>query len=131
MGQIATRYTKYQLMLNDWNRFALKHSKLKRSIQILKTRFFKLKMDDFMNMLRNLQPWMTADDMLAILQSETQHNTPCNGCQSYSPGRNEIWLCHIAIKVYLMSYFVVDLHGCFDQVNRAMRGHSCNSCDWL
>ena len=142
-SKIAGKCAKFQLMLHDWHRYAVKHSKLKRSLNMIKTQICTLNMDQFMELLFNVQPWMTHADLMEILQFSDleQHNAVCQGGGSDGDLRRgrQIWVCHISIKVLLLTYFVADWYkdddrggfkSTFYKVITTMHRHRGYSC-WM
>merc|ERR1712176_291121 len=104
-------------------------------------------MGQFVELLFNVQPWMTNADLMDILQSPQlqQHNVVCQGCGAKNSDNNTVWVCHIAVKVMLLSYFVVDMYtdgyesysqslqwrlanSTLLKLEWTLRRHHCNSC---
>ncbi len=66
--------------MEDWNIYAIKHSKFKKSINILKKQLKLLNLDDFINLIFSLQPWMTGSHLWEIIEFQTTKTNLCNGC---------------------------------------------------
>eukprot|EP01084_Bolivina_argentea_P175910 304522_1 len=135
--QIKNAYPKYQIMMEDWNTYAIKHSKLKKSINILKKQIKSLNMDDFINLIYKLQPWMTGEQLWEIIQFEKKTTTLCNGCGAAKlrDNRTICWVCHIGFKVIFLLYFAVDLWideaFYFDKITSYLMDHHVAACDWF
>jgi len=108
--QIYDTFPLHQMIMDEWQKYALNKNNLNRSIGILKKTMRNLSIDDFMELLHRLQPWMHSKTMLDILQY--QANFGCNGCVAANLCKvtSKQWICHLAIKTMLLMYFAVDLY---------------------
>eukprot|EP01084_Bolivina_argentea_P007978 14932_1 len=144
---------KYQLMMDEWHNYSLRKNNLNKSVNILKKMMKNLSIDNFIDLLFNLQPWLNVTQLSEILDFQVGNaglmqikprpvpaykgllNQYCNGCVSANLGSNvmdKCWICHMAIKTMLLMYFVVDLFEdnaeYFRNFENFIRDHSVVAC---